>query len=255
MHAQLRVAEMSRAVIEAAQRADAINRAGQLRMLSQRLVKLLAQRAARVEARQAATLLTQSRERAQATLTHLRGIGDALQAAAALAAVEAAWQALQPALDAVPARSGLANAERAADALLTAAEALTAAIEAGSGVRSVQIVNLCGRQRMRAQRIVKRVLLAQLGAGADDDAAALEAEIADFEQALVELERAPLTSPEVRAGLLAAREEWLRLLRGVREAASPQGRIDMAHSSERLLDHFESVTAAYEHSLQVIMNG
>ena len=29
----------------------------------------------------------------------------------------------------------------------------------------------------------------------------------------------------------------------------------MAHSSERLLDHFEALTAAYESSLQVIMNG
>ena len=236
MHAQTRVADMSRAVIEAAQRADAINRAGQLRMLSQRLVKLLAQRAARVEARQAAALLAQSRERAQATLLHLRGLGDALQGAEELAAVETAWQALQPALDATPARAALADAERAADALLAAAEALTTAIEAGSGVRSVQIVNLCGRQRMRAQRIVKCVLLAQLHVG-DDNATALEAEIDEFERALLELERAPLTSPDVRA------------------AASTQGRAEMAHSSERLLDHFEALTAAYEHSLQVIMNG
>jgi hypothetical protein len=39
MHANLRLGEVSRSVIEAAQWADAINRAGQLRMLSQRLVR------------------------------------------------------------------------------------------------------------------------------------------------------------------------------------------------------------------------
>jgi AmiR/NasT family two-component response regulator len=255
MHAQLRVAEMSRAVVEAAQRADAINRAGQLRMLSQRIVRLLAQRAARIEMRHAATLLAQSRERVQATLAHLHGIGAALNAAAELAAVDAAWQAIEPALDTLAARLDLASADAAAATLLDAAERLVAAIEAGSGVRAVHIVNLCGRQRMRAQRIVKLALLAPLLPAARDGARAIEQAIGEFEQALDELERAPLTSPDVRAGLLAAREEWLRLLRGLRDAGQTQGRTAMAHSSERLLDHFEALTAAYETSLQVIMNG
>src|SRR5688500_6883971 len=255
MHAQLRVAEMSRAVVEAAQRADAINRAGQLRMLSQRIVKLLAQRAARIDVRSAAALLAQSRERVQATLAHLHGVSAALNAAAELADVNAAWQALEPALDTPAARTDLVAADAAAGTLLGAAERLVAAIEGGSGVRSVRIVNLCGRQRMRAQRIVKLALLAPLVSDAPEGAQAIERETTEFEQALDELERAPLTSPDVRAGLLAAREEWLRLLRGLREAGQTQGRTAMAHSSERLLDHFEALTAAYETSLQVIMNG
>ncbi|HEX6721816.1 MAG TPA: type IV pili methyl-accepting chemotaxis transducer N-terminal domain-containing protein, partial [Burkholderiaceae bacterium] len=216
----------------------------------QRIVKLLAQRAARIEVRSAAALLAQSRERVQATLAHLHGA--ALKAAAELAAVDAAWRSLEPALDAPAARADLAAADAAAAQLLEAAERLVAAFEAGSGVRSVRIVNLCGRQRMRAQRIVKLALLAP---AARDGAQAVEREIAEFEHALDELERAPLTSPDVRAGLLAAREEWLRLLRGLRDAGQTQGRTAMAHSSERLLDHFEALTTAYENSLQVIMNG
>jgi AmiR/NasT family two-component response regulator len=255
MHAQLRVAEMSRAVVDAAQRADAINRAGQLRMLSQRIVKLLALRAARIDVRSTAARLAQSRERVQAALAHLHGVGAALNAAAELAQVDAAWRSLEPALDTPAARTDLAAADAAAAALLEAAERLVAAIEAGSGVRSVRIVNLCGRQRMRAQRIVKLALLASVLPAAHAGTPAIEHEIAEFEQALDELERAPLTSPEVRAGLLAAREEWLRLLRGLREAGQTQGRTAMAHSSERLLDHFEALTTAYETSLQVIMNG
>jgi AmiR/NasT family two-component response regulator len=249
MHAQLRVAEMSRAVVEAAQRADAINRAGQLRMLSQRIVRLLAQRAARIEVRHAAALLAQSRERVQATLAHLHAAGAALNAAPELAGVDAAWRALEPALDTPAARTALAAADASAGTLLEAAERLVNAIEAGSGVRAVHIVNLCGRQRMRAQRIAKLALLG------GDGAQAIEHEVAEFERALDELEHAPLTSTDVRAGLLAAREEWLRLLRGLRDAGATQGRSAMAHSSERLLDHFEALTAAYETSLQVIMNG
>ena len=47
MHSQRRVGQVAQQVIDGARDAEAINRAGQLRMLSQRLVKLTAMEAAR----------------------------------------------------------------------------------------------------------------------------------------------------------------------------------------------------------------
>ena len=74
--------------------------------------------------------------------------------------------------------------------------------------------------------------------------------------ALLELEGAPLSSPEIRAALAGARDEWLRLVRGVR--AAPTGPkaapTCVARSSEVLADVFDRLTASYEHSLQVIMS-
>ena len=49
MHAKLRIGQVSQQVIDSAHYAEAINRAGRLRMLSQRIVKLYALAAAGVE--------------------------------------------------------------------------------------------------------------------------------------------------------------------------------------------------------------
>lgn len=257
MHAQLRVGEVSRAVIDAARVAEGVNRAGQLRMLSQRLVRLAAQRLARIDTASATAALASNSERVTQTLDGLLqgASGGAVQQ---LEVVRVAWQALHALLRQRGASAAnLAAADAAAESLLDAAEGLTAALQAQGGRRAVQIVNLCGRQRMRAQRIAKDVLLGVLLAGEAAAAARTRAErtAVQFEQTLAELEQAPLTSASIRAGLAAAREEWLRMQHGIRGAATVEGRTALAASSERLLEHFEALTNAYETSLQVILGG
>ena len=71
MHANLRMGELSRAVTEAAGWAEAVNRAGQLRALSQRLVKLTVQRWAGVEPRAARAEQTSTQARLDDNLRHL----------------------------------------------------------------------------------------------------------------------------------------------------------------------------------------
>ena len=78
--------------------------------------------------------------------------------------------------------------------------------------------------------------------------------MAEFEAALLELERAPLSTPEIRDALAAARSEWLRLVSGAGNAGSVEGRAVLARCSDALADVFDRLTACYEHSLQVIMS-
>jgi AmiR/NasT family two-component response regulator len=253
MHANLRVGELSRSVVEAAQWAEAINRAGQLRMLSQRLVRLAAQALAGVEARRSRALRTESIERVKDNLDHLAGLPLDAASAQALAGVRSAWEALDGALSARLSPAALATIDASAEALLSAAEALTDALESSAGRRALRIVNLCGRQRMRVQRLAKDALLAAMlpgGAWSAHLASTMDA----FEASLLELERAPLSSPEIRAALSGARDEWLRLVRGVRQAERAEGRAELVRASEVLVDTFDRLTASYEHSLQVIMS-
>jgi len=253
MHANLRLGEVSRSVIEAAQWADAINRAGQLRMLSQRLVRVAAQLLAGIEVQRARVLRTQSTERVQQNLDHLATLELGAAGVQALGVVRAAWNGLGTALAVKPTPQGLAEIDARGDALLLAAEAMTEALEASGARRALRIVNICGRQRMRAQRLAKDALLAStLAASASRDR--LLPTMGEFEAALLELERAPLSSPEIRAGLVAARDEWLRLVGGVQALDSPEGRATLVRSSEALVDTFERLTGWYEHSLQVIMS-
>ena len=254
MHTNLRVGEVSRSVIEAAQAADAVNRAGQLRMLSQRLVRLLAQCAARVELRRSKALLDESKARVADTLERLQALPMSPDAASALSTTKAAWSALKPLLTMPAQPPALRLADAQAEALLASAEALTTAIEAAGGRQSVHIVNVCGRQRMLAQRLAKDALLDALL----DDAAARERvalTVQEFGQVLDMLDRAPLNSAEIREALASARAEWLRMLQGLRDPRSTSGRQALARGSESLLTLFERLTEVYERSLQVIMGG
>jgi nitrate/nitrite-specific signal transduction histidine kinase len=133
--------------------------------------------------------------------------------------------------------------------MLEAAEGLTEALQAAAGRRALHIVNQCGRQRMRAQRIAKDCLLAAAAHHPSCHDLALDA----FEAAQKELEQAPLTSPEIRTTLAQVRDEWLRLLGGVRAAQTGDGRRALVLASEAILEHLDALTAAYEHSFQVIM--
>ncbi len=257
MNVNLRVGELARAVFESAQWADSMNRAGQLRMLSQRLVRLVAQRLLKIEAKAAVVLQRQSTRRVQDNLDTLARQCAATGAQAACTEAARRWEALAEALSAprldLPA---VARIDAAAEALLAAAERLTEALQAAAGRRALHIVNQCGRQRLRVQRIAKDILLAALHQSSAEAAALAQrrdAALDEFDRAQRELEQAPLSSPEIRATLAQVRDDWLRLLGGLRHADSADGRRALVHASEAMLERLDALTAAYEHSVQVIM--
>jgi AmiR/NasT family two-component response regulator len=263
MQANLRVGEVSRAVIEAAEAADAVNRAGQLRMLSQRMVKSLALVQLGVERGAAEAQLQESVERAQANVERLDNLALEGAVLSLRQGTAAAWQALQAAIgdgrgdgrgDAGLAVD-LARVDELAGQLLDQAEHLTGALQQLSGRLSLQVVNLAGRQRMLSQRVAKHALLAGCLAGPSGAEAAAGAmrSVAEFDAALAQLERSPLAGDEIRATLAVARGQWQRLLEGVRGASARDGRVTLARESEALLQSFEHLTSLYEHSMQVLL--
>ena len=254
MSVNLRIGEVSRAVFEAARWADAMNRAGQLRMLSQRLVRLAAQRLLRIDTRDAATQAALSRQRARDNLDMLQVQCAATCAEWACARTAQRWEALGQALQAPRLdTSALGRIDAAAARMLESAETLTEALQEAAGRRALHIVNQCGRQRMRVQRIAKECLLdaaqPELALAPTRHDAALD----EFEATLVELEQTPLSTPEIRATLAQVRDEWIRLLGGLRAASTADGRRTLVQASESILERLDTLTAAYEHSLQVIM--
>jgi len=252
MNVNLRLGEVSRSVVDAAHWADSMNRAGQLRMLSQRLVRLAAQRLLKLDTRAASQMASSSTQRVQDNLAALARQCTGTPAQPALETATRCWQALAAAL--APARverDALPRIDALAERLLESAEQLTEALQHACGRRALNIVNLCGRQRMRVQRIAKACLLASL-AGSHGPSTT-DALLDDFDAAQRELERAPLRSPEITQALAAIADDWLLLLTGLRATALPDGRRALVQASERLLERLDALTAAYEHSLQVIM--
>ena len=255
MHEQQRVGTVSRRVIDAARDAQALNRAGQLRMHSQRLVKLHALRCAGVDVAAAAALLDESRARVAANLAQLEKevardtFGDLLDA------VLHAWRPLEALLQRGVDLGLLSHVDAAADELLVAAEALTAALEAASPLATLAIVNRAGRQRMLSQRLAKQALLGTLFDGAAAQAAADEAvrSIQAFEATLHELAQSPLSTPLIRDELELATAAWRRMLAGLHTAHTLAGRQSIATESEALLAAFERLTDLYGQGAQTLI--
>jgi hypothetical protein len=221
---------------------EAINRAGQQRMLSQRLVKLYALAASRTEAAAVAVLTNESVQRVEENLGFLERELSAATYGDLIAAARTGWQALRLALEARSPASDPAALDVLAEAVLVQADALVLALQASGLAPQVGVVNVAGRQRMLAQRMAK---LALLGAGE----AALAECAGAFEEGMARLRAAPLSTPEIRALLERGEAAWQEL----RAAVARTARVKLAAASEELLEVFDRLTAAYQHSIQVLM--
>jgi hypothetical protein len=258
MHSKRRVGEVAQQVIATAHYADALNRAGRLRMLSQRLVKCCALRLVEAPPTQTEARLAESIEAIDA---NIGALGKSLSKATfgdLLEAVETAWPPLRALVVAAAPLSGgraaagpLVQIDRLAEELLTQADQLTRQLETADLVTTLHVINVCGRQRMWSQRFAKEALLGRL-LGARPDSALAHAQAAS-EEALAYLRDVPLSTREIRAALDGAVQEWAVLVQASRQVASADGPLMLSESSEALLALFDHLTDQYEGSMQVLM--
>ncbi|GAB2589468.1 hypothetical protein GCM10027034_22370 [Ramlibacter solisilvae] len=246
MQANRKVGQVSRQVIDAAHVAEAINRAGQQRMLSQRLVKLYALARSRTDGAAAALLMKESVQRVEDNLKTLEAKLSAATYGDLIAAARAGWTGMRKLLETSGRTADLGQLDEAAETVLAQADALVLALEASGLAAQVHVINVAGRQRMLSQRMAKLALL-------EGPPAALAETAGEFERGLAALSQAPLSTPEIRAMLEQGEAAWRELRAAVPGAAQPAGRMKLAAASEDLLDSFDRLTAAYQHSIQVLI--
>ncbi len=257
MHSNQRLGQVSEHIIHSARFAEDVNRSGQLRMLSQRLVKLALLQLGGVQPAQVQLWLKDSVTRIDVNLAALGKslsrptFGDLLEQ------VQRTWSQLKPLLQGAPAVGHMPQLDALAGHLLQQAERLTASLENAGAMPPLQVLNLAGRQRMLSQRFAKYALVGMLGAraGMAPDAQGLAQARAAFEEALGYLNHIPLSSREIRALLEAAAVSWAQMLAG----SAPAGRAEapdleqVATASEELLDVFDQLSVHYGHSMQMLV--
>lgn len=261
MHSNQRLGQVAQHIIQSAHFAEGVNRAGQLRMLSQRLVKHWLLRLAGVQAALHLALQADSAERIDANLALLGKNLSQPTFGDLLAQVMSTWKALKKALKTEPAPDQLAPINALAERLLQDAERLTTSLESAGSVAPLRMLNMAGRQRMLSQRFAKAALLGVLEPGEPQQQHRADGEAARqaFEQGLAYLNGLPLSTPEIRRTLESAAEGWQQLVAGADHVRRPAGRDrllrleGLATASESLLDDFEQLSAQYERSMQMLM--
>lgn len=266
MHTNQRLGQVSQHIVQSARNAEDVNRSGQLRMLSQRLVTLQLLQQALPQAGAWTQRLHEAVHRIDANLAYL---GKSLSQATygdLLGQVQQTWTALQPLLQ--PPQGGVAASAPAeldalAEQLLQGAERLTTQLESASPAPPLRVLNLAGRQRMLCQRYAKYAVLSLLGHAPlqERSAAGMATSRAAFEEALTYLNGLPLSTPDIHAALGAAGVGWLTLVAAAKvvPGAGTQARGDglqgLAQASEGLLEVLEQLSAHYEHSMQMLTGG
>ena len=263
MHTNQRLGQVSQHIIHSARFAEDVNRCGQLRMLSQRLVKLYALQLAGAQAAQCDRLSQESVQRIEAHLAHL---GKSLSQATygdLLGQLVPTWARLKGVLQGVAAveqsAAALVSMDELAEQLLQGAERLTTQLESAGLAPPLRVLNMAGRQRMLSQRFAKYAVLSMLGDTMllQRSEAGMAESRAAFEQALTYLNSLPLSTPEIQSALQAAGIGWLEMLTLVKGGTGAPERAERAQklalASENLLDVFERLSTHYERSMQMLV--
>ena len=255
MHTKQRIGQVSQRVIDSAHYAEAINRAGQLRMLSQRLVKLYALVCAGVRPEETQGLFADSLGHVESNLDILARslskptFGDLLDA------VLTPWAPLRQALGTPPRAGRLVEVDRLAEQVLLRAEQLTANLEIAGFAAALRVINVAGRQRMLSQRVAKAALMGALLGGEAGDAASssLKSAMAELLAGFAYLEALPLSNEEIGREIGQAGRAWAGLQAALSEAGTAAGRDGIAVLSETLLASIDRLTEHLERGMQALV--
>jgi AmiR/NasT family two-component response regulator len=252
MRTRQRIGVVAASVIDMSRAGEAVNKAGQLRMLSQRVALACAQAVSGPPPDAIESTLADSIERVEANLALLRhsisaqGYGDFVDR------VVASWQELKTLATAPPQATTVEQVDVRAEQMLNDAERLTGFLESSGLVTTLHVINVAGRQRMLSQRIAKLCFLLAI----NPDPARLR-ELRDiaakFQEVLDYLNNVPLSSAAIRTNLEQANVHWRTMSDALGALGDRDTLARIAFISEQLLDVFERLAQLYEQSMQMLI--
>lgn len=222
-------------------RAEAVNKAGRQRMLTQRIVKSYCQVGMEVDAARARAQLAEALPLFERQLAEVRPL-----APRAGRELEELWPPFRALAAGPVSRAGAASLRASGARLLEAAERLTDELERGGRDPVARLVNLAGRQRMLSQRVAKAYMLDAWGIGNGAERDEIVAAAAEFGAALEQLRAAQQNTRELRVELAAVALQWEWLAGAVAQRGAAAYPLVVADASEAILQRMERITRMYE---------
>ena len=229
---------------------DAINKAGRLRMLSQRMAKAWLAMGQRVEPTKAQAILQASIDTFDQHLDQLKGYAPTAPILGTYAALDPVWRAYKAALLQGPPDRALAVDIQAHDAkVLKLAQQGTVQLEAHAARPTGKLVNISGRQRMLSQKAAKLYLSVAWGTASPEQVAELQQVRLEFSQALTLLQEAKESHAALLEVLDIAQQQWVffdnALAKAGQRGNPPQHAREVFASSENILQIMDRATSMY----------
>jgi hypothetical protein len=225
---------------------EAINLAGQQRMLSQRIVKSWVQIGLNVQPTISKRQLDESIRGFEQNLRVLEPMINSAEGRNALGGLHLAWAPLRTSVTGVIRQADAALVDARAEDVLMAAERLTRVLQDQATAPASRWVNLSGRQRMLSQRLVKIYMLRQWSVDNARLRDELESVQNEFSGALNTMQQHSGNSAAVTEELdkLALQWEWLRTALATEGAES--FRLILAEGGDAVLELAHEVTRLYQ---------
>lgn len=229
---------------------EAINKAGSLRMLSQRMAKAYCQIGQSVWTGNSRRILRSSIDLYEKRLNELTAFAPSADIKATYADLGASWQRYRQLLDKAPSLTNGQLVARLSEESLRIAHLATTQLELSSPTSVGRLINIAGRQRMLSQRLAKLYMCRQWGIGNPDIDVEMQLAEREFLSAMGALEHAPESAGKIGDELSLARRQWMffenALLQQSEGNKDQYDAVNVATTSERILEIMDRVTGLYE---------
>lgn len=225
----------------------AIETAGRLRAMPQRLSKLYLQVRLNLERESAQRKLEEGIRQFDRQLVSLQrnALGDG--AARSLSRIDTQWAAMRASLEKMPSDALAQNVASDAEQLALTAQKLALQLESANDSPTVRLADLAQRNDMLAQRLARIYLQMRAGYNGQSQRVDLVQTRREFVTGLGELGRAPENTAGIRNRLQLAQQQWSFF----EQAVQSTGRQDdtamrnVASTSERISEVMEDIAQNY----------